>query len=113
MTKQLTVWKTLIAQTKFKEIYIYTRKKWGVKQARAYLAMLDQTIQDVAKGIKPTKINPEYSTRFSYCSARRHYIFFEYQKDKLVVATVFHSAQEVKERMAEEIRFIRREICKF
>ena len=102
MNKKLSILKTPTAKSKLKEIYHYTRKQWGVEQAKKYMVILDKAIHDVAKGVKQTRINPEFSTRFSYIRAEKHYIFFEYKEDSLIVVTVFHTAQSVKDRLADE-----------
>ncbi len=111
-TNKLAVLKTPTARAKLKEIYVYSRHKWGKGQAQKYLAMLEKTIESVAAGETPTKKRPEFSTRFSYCTAGRHYIFFEFQENKCIVATIFHTAMHVKERMREEMPTIEREIDK-
>jgi len=33
---------------------------------------------------------------------QQHYIFFEIHKDKLIIATVFYTAMNIKERITEE-----------
>ncbi len=109
-TDRLKVWKTPTARAKLKKIYAYTRKKWDRDQARKYISMLEETIERVAVGEVSIRKNPEFSTRFSCCIAKRHYIFFEHQKDKLIVATIFHTAMSVKDRMAKEMPVISREI---
>lgn len=110
--RELAVWKTPTTRAKLKEIYVYSRRKWGKGQAKKYLAMLDITIESVAAGKTRSKKRSEFSTRFSYCTARRHYIFFEFQENKLIVATIFHTAMHVKERMRVEMPTIEREIDK-
>jgi len=42
------------------------------------------------------------SDRFTFCLAQQHYIFFEIQQDKLIIATLFHTAMAIKERITEE-----------
>jgi plasmid stabilization system protein ParE len=111
MSKKVPLtYNTPTTDRKIVEIVKWTALKWDKQTARKYSAMLKQTIKSVAEGITPTRINREFSTRFSYCTAKRHYIFFEHQKDKLIVATIFHTAMSVKDRMAEEMPVIGREI---
>jgi len=71
---------------------------------------LNKVIYSVADGSFPCQENPEFSTRFSYYLAKRHYIFFEFHDDKIVVATLFHTAMHIKERMKEENLSINKEI---
>lgn len=111
-TKKPDLWKTPTARTKLKEIYAYSYKEWGKTAAKKYMSTLEETMQSVVNGTKHTRINPNFSTRFSYCTSQRHHIFFEYKDNKLIVATIFHSAMSVKERMAKKIPAIKREIDK-
>ena len=111
-SNKLTVWKTPTATLKLKEIYSFTRSRWGQDQAKRYLMMLEQTIQDIAIGTKSTSINAKFSTRFSYYTVKKYHLFFEYRDDKLILATVFHTARQVKDRMDEELPKIQREIEK-
>ena len=112
MTTVLKVWQTPTARRKLKEIYRYSCKKWGREVAKEYLADMAQAIKKAATEAGGKKKNAEFSTRFSYSLARRHYIFFEVREDKLVVATIFHTAMQVKERLVEESAVIDREIDK-
>ena len=113
MTAQkLTVWKTPTARAKLKEIYTYSYNKWGKNTARDYMADLEKSIKSVAAGTKHPKINPNFSTRYPYCSCKHHYIFFEYQDDKLIVVTIFHKLQSVENRLAEEMPAMQQEINK-
>ena len=106
----LPVYKTPIAERKIIEIAQWSVKKWGKKTAREYLANLEKIINLVASGELPCQKNPEFSTRFSYCLAKQHYIFFEFQDDKLIVVTIYHTAMHIKERMYEEKLLIQHEI---
>ena len=106
----LPVYKTPIAERKIIEIARWSVKKWGKKTAREYLANLDKIINLVASGDLPCQKNPEFSTRFSYYLAKQHYIFFEFQDNKLIVVTIFHTAMHIKERMYEEKLLIQHEI---
>lgn len=110
--KKLDVWKTPTARAKLKEIYKYSCKKWGKNTAKKYMAALEKTIESVAAGTRHTTINPNFSTRFPYCACRRHYIFFEYQNDKLIVVTIFHIMQSVEDRLAEKMPDMQQEINK-
>lgn len=111
-SEKLTVWKTPTARLKLIEIYLFTRSRWGQDQAKKYLMLLEQIIQDIAVGTKSTKMNAKFSTRFSYYTVKKHHLFFEYRDDKLILATVFHTARQVKDRMEEELPKIQREIKK-
>ncbi len=75
----LPVYKTLIAERKIIEIAQWSVRKWGKKTAREYMANLEKIINLVASGELPCQKNPEFSTRFSYCLARQHYIFLSFK----------------------------------
>lgn len=110
--KKLSLWKTPTAQTKLEEIYRYSLKKWGKNTATKYLTELEKVMEAVASGTKHTIINPDFSTRFPYCTVNRHHIFFEYKEDKLIIVTIFHVVMNVEERMEEEMLSIKKETHK-
>jgi len=100
--KPLAIYKTPTAERKIKEIIRWSAKKWNSNIARKYALELEKSIRLVAEGKITTKTNLEYSSRFSYCISKRHYIFFEIRKNKLIVVTLFHVAMDVKNRIVEE-----------
>ena len=100
--KPLPIFKTPTAERKVIEIAKWSARKWGRKIARDYLSNIDKIIHLVASGLLPTQKNNEFSERFTYCVAEQHYVFFEIQKDKLIIATLFHTAMNIKERISEE-----------
>ena len=110
MTTPLKVRRTLIASTKLEEIYDYSCDNWGKKVAKKYLMEIEAVIQQAALDHGGTKKNPKFSRRFTYSPARRHLIFFEVKDDTLFVATIFHGVMDIKERLAEEMADIQREM---
>jgi plasmid stabilization system protein ParE len=106
----LPIYKTPTAERKLIDIAKWSVKKWGKKVAREYMANLEKTINLVASGELPCQENPEFSTRYSYRLSKRHYIFFEFCDDKIIVATIFHTAMHIKERLQDESLSIRHEI---
>lgn len=111
--KALPIYKTAVAEKKLIEIAKWSAKKWGQKVALHYLEQFNKAINLVALGLLPTKKNKELSTRFSYCLVGQHYIFFEIQQDKLIIATLFHTAMHVKERFKEERMELSQELIRF
>ena len=71
---------------------------------------IEPAIQQAAIDHAGLKRNPQYSTRFTYSPASRYLVFFEVIKDTLFVATVFHGAINIKEKLDEEMMIIQREI---
>jgi plasmid stabilization system protein ParE len=110
--KSLFIYKTPTAERKIKAIIKWSTKEWNKKTAIKYSMSIEKVIKSVAEGRISTKINPEFSTRFSYYTAKRHYIFFEIQQDKLIVVTIFHTSMNVKKRISEEISRINYEVKK-
>ncbi len=110
MTKQLKVRRTLTASVKLEELYDYSCEQWGTAVGRKYLQDIETVIQQAAIDRGGLKRNPRYSTRFTYSPARRHLIFFDAKQDTLFVASVFHGAMDIKNRLAEEMADIQREI---
>lgn len=108
--KPLPIYKTPTAERKIIEIVKWSATKWGRKTARNYLNKIENIINLVASGLLPTKKSSEFSDRFTFCLAQQHYIFFEIHKDKLIIATVFHTAMNIKERISEEQLLVGQEI---
>jgi len=102
LDNSLPVYKTHIAEQKIIEIAQWSAKKWGRNTARDYLNNIERIINLVASGLLPTQKHSEFSDRFTFCLAQQHYIFFEIREDKLIIATLFHTAMAIKERISEE-----------
>ena len=100
--KPLPIYKTPTAERKLIEIAKWSATKWGRKIARDYLGNIERVINLVASGLLPTQKNSEFSNRFTFCLAEQHYLFFEVKKDRLILATLFHTAMHIKERITEE-----------
>ena len=110
MAKSLKVRRTLIASAKLEEIYEYSSEHWGESVAEKYLMDIEAVIQQAALDHGGLKRNPQYSTRFTYSPTRQHLVFFDVKKNTLFVATVFHGVMDIKERLAEEMAIVQREI---
>lgn len=108
--KALPIYKTPTAERKIIEIAKWSATKWGRKTALEYLKRLNKTISLVAEGILPTQKNEKFSRRFSFCQAEQHYIFFEILHDKIIIATLFHTATHIKERIKDEQSGLQQEI---
>lgn len=100
--KSLPIYKTPTAEKKIIEIAKWSAKKWGRKTACNYLENIERIIKLVASGVLPTQFNNEFSNRFTFCLVKQHYIFFEIHEDKLIIATLFHTAMAIKDRIREE-----------
>ena len=101
--KPLQIFKTPTAEKKIKEIIIFSAQKWGKESAKKYALELEKSIISVAEGKIKTKINKKFSTRFCYCRAKKHYIFFEKLENKLIVVALFHVAMDVKNLLDERV----------
>jgi len=98
----LPVYKILAAEKKIIDIAKWSANKWGKEAARHYLGNIERIINLVATGLLPTEKKSEFSERFTFCLAQQHYIFFEIRGDKLIIATLFHTAMAIKGRINEE-----------
>jgi len=110
--KARPIYKTPTAERKIIEIAKWSATKWGRKVARDYLSNIERIINLAASGLLPTQKNSEFSDRFTFCLAEQHYIFFEVHHDKLIIATLFHTATSVKERINDERLVLRQEIMR-
>ena len=102
VNKPLPIVKTPTAEKKIIEIAKWSAKKWGKKTARDYLANIERIINLVTSRLLPTQKNSEFSDRLTFCLVQQHYIFFEIRKDKLIIATLFHTAMAIKDRISRE-----------
>jgi len=112
LDKPLPIYKTRTAEQKIIEIAKWSAKKWGRDTARDYLNNIERIINLVAAGLLPTQSNSEFSDRFTFCITKQHYIFFEIRDDKLIIATLFHTAMAIKERISEEQLRLEQEIIR-
>ena len=110
MANKLKVRRTLSASAKLEELYDYSCEHWGTAVGRKYLQDIETAIQQAAIDRGGLKRNPQFSTRFTYAPVRRHLVFFDVKQNTLFVATVFHGAMDIKNRLAEEMGDIQREI---
>ncbi len=108
--KALPIYKTPTAEKKIIKIVKWSAQKWRRKTAIDYLKRLNKTIDLVASGMLPTQKNNDFSSRFSFCQAEQHYMFFEIRHDKLIIATLFHTAMHIKERIRDEQLGLQQEI---
>ncbi|MGR3178194.1 MAG: type II toxin-antitoxin system RelE/ParE family toxin [Candidatus Anammoxibacter sp.] len=110
MSKPLKIQRTLIARAKLEEIYEYSCEQWSIPVARKYLIDIENAIQQAANDKGGLKRNTLWSKRFTYTPVRKHLVFFDVKKDTLFVATLFHGVMDIKNRLAEEMAIIQREI---
>lgn len=109
-TPCLSVYKTPTAERKLIEIIKFSVRKWGKETTIEYIDQIDNIINSVACGDLPCQTNPDFSLRFSYYMCKRHYIFFEFKKDKLIVVSLFHTAMDIKKRLNDELTNLNPEI---
>ncbi|MDG2044901.1 MAG: type II toxin-antitoxin system RelE/ParE family toxin [Maricaulis sp.] len=85
------------------EIYRYTRKQWGERQAVSYLDGLFSTFEQIAKGdVLSRPIPDDFGVQGFYCRYQKHYVYWKYLKNGDVgIVTVLH------ERMHQMAQFRR------
>lgn len=93
------------ARRRLIDIWHYTDKKWGEKQADKYIRGIYKAIDKAAKNkylwrkVEHKEIKGIFFTRYEY-----HYIFFrELSKGRLGVVSVLHSQMDIPNRLKEDI----------
>ncbi len=99
MTRYFTTRK---ADDDLKEIYRYTLRSWGIKQARSYNktleAMFDMLSQNPSMGKTRSDIREGYR---SFVKGQ-HVIFYRMRDDNILILRVLHSARDIKLLMRQE-----------
>lgn len=99
VANRLKIIKTDSFTKNLRNIFNYSFAKWGKEITRNYFLEIDKAIIDVSNGIKLTRKNPEFSTKYTYIVCKRHYIFFEFKDDTLIVVNILHDAMSVAQNL--------------
>jgi len=104
--KPLEIYITDTAQQKIKEIVRWSYRNWGDKVAKKYLSQINNTIKSLSQGKSIIRTNKKFSSKFQYIICNKHYIFFEIQGRKLIIATLYHVNMDVQNKLNEEVNKI-------
>ncbi len=92
-----------LAKQDLKLIRAFTVKKWGVNQANKYLMDMSKTIQLIKKnpllGVKKPDVH-DTAYGFVYKS---HMIYYQYNRDCVVIAGVLHQSRLPKKHLIGRI----------
>ena len=90
------------AEDDLNDIWLYTYKEWGEKQADTYLDKLGATFQNISDGEVISKshhsINPDLET--VHCE--HHFIFFLKWEAPVVIA-IFHERMDLMNRLRDRL----------
>jgi plasmid stabilization system protein ParE len=95
---------TPLAEQDLKEIYRYTIKTWGKKQAKHYAGLLEKCFNDIASNA--AKVRNLSALRHDVMVSRceHHYIFFTNPGDqKPQIFAVLHERMNQLERLKERL----------
>lgn len=95
---------TSAAEADLRSIIRYTRKEWGARQIRRYVARLEQGIQDVAAGHGTFKDMSELFPNLRGVHCQHHYIFCLPRRNApALVVAIFHERMDLMTRVAARI----------
>ena len=94
------------ARRRIIEIWHYTDKTWGEKQADNYVRGLHQAIENAAMNkYLWRKVEHEDVKGIFFVRYEHHYIFFrELSKDVLGVVNVLHESMDIPSRLKEDLQ---------
>ena len=92
------------ARRDMQEIWRYTRARWGLRQAKAYRQKLTRAFFLLARnpslGISYDDVRKKYRKK----SVGRHVIYYQIERDGIVVACVLHGRMRAQRRIREAER---------
>ena len=79
------------AQQSIDDIFNYTLDVWGEAQAKSYLGDLFAMFEAIAKGDAVGHlIQPEYGVMGRYIQVGKHFIYWHWDGDDLLIAEILH-----------------------
>ena len=79
-----------------KDIWLYTREKWGEKQANQYLHKLDNAINGLAVQPKKGKKADFIHKNVYLYRAQRHVILYYFDDTTLIISRILHERMDIK-----------------
>ena len=83
------------ARSDLEEIWLYSLREWGVRQADAYVAEIFRVIQGVASGDIRTRPADDIRPGLKRVRSGRHVVFFRETETALVVVRLLHGRMDV------------------
>lgn len=93
-----------VARRRIIEIWHYTDKTWGEKQADKYVRGLYESIDELAsKKYTWRKLEHEDVNGIYFVRYKHHYVFFrELSKEMLGIVNVLHESMDIPNRLKED-----------
>jgi toxin ParE1/3/4 len=94
------------ASHRLDEIYVYTRRKWGDRQAQKYIRGLFAKFKAIATHDFPWRPIPaEFGVEGFFCRHERHVIYWKVLKDGTVgIVTILHGRMHQIERLKDDLK---------
>lgn len=94
------------AEQDLKEIYRYTIKTWGEKQARNYAGLLEKHFNDIAGKTAIVRSFSDLRSDVMVNKCKHHYIFFTHTNDqKPQIFAVLHERMDVVTWLEKRLKF--------
>lgn len=103
------------AQEELEDIWFYTFRKWGERQADRYLSKIYDCLQELAtkerywrKLPRELCVPPDVKHEIYFARLERHYIFFrELKNNDVGIISILHDAMDIPVRLAEDLERIK------
>ena len=93
---------TEAADKHLQEIWRYTRDRWGVPQANAYLAAIEASLDAAIKAPALLRPRPELGDGLMARRALSHVVYGIVQDDVLIVVAVLHGRMDPKRHLLRD-----------
>ena len=88
------------AQQSVDDLFNYTLDVWGEAQARKYLGDLFSLFEAIACGDEAGRlIQPEYGVVGRYVRVGKHFIYWHWDRDDLLIAEILHERMNKGDRL--------------
>lgn len=77
-------------------IYEFSRQRWGIARAEAYVEQIDAAIRGALE--RPARA-PEAHSPFRHVRAGSHLIFYRIEHDGIMIVRVLHQRMDVRSRL--------------
>ncbi len=95
---------TPLAEQDLKEIYRYTIKTWGIKQAQHYAGLLEKRFNDIASKTARVRNLSSLHPDVMVSRCEHHYIFFMHPNDQTPqIFAVLHERMNPLERLKDRL----------
>lgn len=82
---------SLAADERLSDIYTYSLNNWGLETAKEYFRGLHDCFQFLAENPKAGRPFHEFRRH----EFRSHIIFYQEERDKIIISLIYHKAQNI------------------